>query len=171
MVSALKPCKACKQQVAYNAKVCPHCGAKDPGITSTNKFMGFVGLVVVVAVLGYACSPNEKNIQQAAEMDAACMKDLQCLGDKGTIAAGMLCPMEIEQHAKGAVKWTDGTLEPKFSAFRWKDQNAGIVTHVGDKVQFQNGFGAYVNIAYSCDLDMKQNPPVVLHVTAREGRL
>lgn len=68
------------------------------------------------------------------------------------------------------MKWTDGTFEPKFSRFRWKDQKAGIVTHIGDKAQFQNGFGAYINVIYTCDLDMTKSPGEVVGVDVIEGR-
>ena len=135
----------------------------------------------LVAVAVYACSDSDADkAKKAAESkaaaeaqavaDAACLTDLQCIGDKGTITAGIKCPSQIEKLAKGAVKWTDGTLEPKFSRFRWKDKTAGVVTHIGDKAQFQNGFGAFINVVYTCDLDMRNSGEVV-HVGVSEGRL
>lgn len=172
---ALKPCKECKKEVAANAPTCPHCGVKNPGVTTKDMFIGLAGLCVIVGIAVVACSDSDEEKSAAAakraEADAACMKDLQCLGDKGMVAAGIKCPQHIEKLAKGAVKWTDGTLEPKFSRFRWKDEKNGIVTQIGDKVQFQNGFGAYVNVVYTCDLDMKNGQTEVLSVTANEGRL
>lgn len=171
---ALKPCKECKKEVAVNAPTCPHCGVKNPGVTRKDSL---IGLAIVCAVVGgayVACSDSDADKQAAAakraEAEAACMTDLQCLGDKGTIAAGLRCPEHIEKLAKGAVRWTDGTLEPKFSRFRWKDEKAGVITFFGDKAQFQNGFGAYINVIYSCDLAMKQDSKV-LSVNAVEGRL
>lgn len=164
----LTPCKSCKKEVAHNAKTCPHCGVKDPGITGKQMFMGFAVLAAVVAVLAVSCGSSE---EETKATDAACMQDLECIGNKGTIAAGVYCPEHIEKLAKNSAKWTDGALEPKFSRFRWKDKEAGIVTHLGDKVQFQNGFGAYINMIYSCDLDMKQGQGVVVGVDAAEGRL
>lgn len=118
-----------------------------------------------------ACSGNDKEAENPKLSDAECMESLECIGNKGTFTAGVKCPSQIEKLAKNAVKWTDGTLEPKFSHFRWKDKEAGIVTHIGDKLQVQNDFGAYINIIYSCDLDMKQSPAAVVGVDAVEGRL
>lgn len=168
---ALKPCKSCKKEVDHTAKTCPHCGVKDPGVTSGQMFVGFVILAAIVGALVVSCGESEEEKQAAEAADSACMQDLECIGNKGTITAGVYCKEHIEKLAKNSAKWTDGALEPKFSRFRWKDKDAGIVTHLGDKVQFQNGFGAFVNMVYSCDLDMKKSPAVVVGVDAAEGRL
>ncbi len=178
---ALSPCRSCKAAVPSNASTCPHCGATNPGVTTKDTLIGVGIACALVAVAVYACSDSDADkAKKAAESkaaaeaqavaDAACLTDLQCIGDKGTITAGIKCPSQIEKLAKGAVKWTDGTLEPKFSRFRWKDKTAGVVTHIGDKAQFQNGFGAFINVVYTCDLDMRNSGEVV-HVGVSEGRL
>lgn len=178
---ALSPCRGCKVAVPSNASKCPHCGAIDPVVTTKDTLIGVGIACALVAVAVFACSDSDADKEKmAAELkvaaeaqavaDAACMTDLKCIGDKGTITAGIKCPSQIEKLAKGAVKWTDGTLEPKFSRFRWKDKAAGVVTHIGDKAQFQNGFGAFINVVYTCDLDMR-NAGEVVHVGVTEGRL
>ncbi|MDA8444779.1 zinc ribbon domain-containing protein [Paracidovorax valerianellae] len=185
-------CRECKKQVSSDAPTCPHCGVQDPGKDAkpapTNKdaLKGLLVLCVIVVGLVYACSDSDADkAKQAAaskaesdaraaakaKADAACMLDLACIGEKGTITASIKCPSRIERLAKGAVKWTDGTLDSKFSHYRWKDKKSGIVTHIGDKAQFQNGFGAYINVIYACDLDMKVDPPEIVNVDAVEGRL
>lgn len=172
---ALKPCKECKKEVAANAPTCPHCGEKKPGLTTKETFLGLLGICVIAGITFVACSDSDEEKKEAAakrvETDFACMNDLQCLGDKGMVAAAIKCPQHIEKLAKGAVKWTGGTLEPNFSRFRWTDEKNGIITQIGDKAQFQNGSGAYVNVIYTCDLDMKNGQTEVLNVTANEGRL
>lgn len=178
---AMVHCRECKKQVSASAPTCPHCGIQDPGKgaqpvpTAKDGLIGLAFLGVVVAVVMFACSDSDEEKKAAADArakaDAACMTDLQCIGDKGTITAGVYCQSHIESLAKGAVKWTDGALEPKFSRFRWRDKAAGIVSHIGDKAQFQNGFGAFVNVIYTCDLDMRQTPATVVHVDVAEGRL
>ena len=91
------------------------------------------------------CSDSEDEkaaaAKQAAEAKAACAKDLQCAGDQGVISAGIVCPREIEKLAKNSMKWTDGTLEPKFSKFRWANKDQTAITFLGDRAQFQNGRG------------------------------
>jgi hypothetical protein len=71
--------------------------------------------------------------------------------------------------AKNNFEWTDGLLEPKFSHYRWKNQDAGEVTYIGDKIKFQNGFGAWTYHTYECDLDASGE--TVLAVRAQPGRL
>ncbi len=75
----------------------------------------------------------------------------------------------MESLAKNNFEWTDGLLEPKFSHYRWRDQEKGIVTHIGDKIKYQNGFGAWTYYIYECDL--AADGKSVLDVRARPGRL
>lgn len=98
-----------------------------------------------------------------------CQMDLQCWGDKHNVAAGVYCDDYVEKLAKYSHEWTDGMLEPKFSHFRWKDRSKGYITYIGDKIKFQNGFGAWQNYVYECDLDPETN--TVLDVRAQPGRL
>ncbi len=85
------------------------------------------------------------------------------------MSAGFRCVDYVEKMAKYNAKWTDGMLEPKFSHARWKDKQNKIITAIGDKVQFQNGFGAYQNYIYECDLDIEGE--VVYDVRANPGKL
>lgn len=134
-----------------------------------------LGLVVVVLAgwLLVKCTSGDSEAEKkaAAEKAAACKTDLQCIGDKLSMAAGFKCPQEVERLAKYSVKWTDGTLEPKFSRFRWfmGDEKSGVVTLIGDKAQFQNGFGAFAAVVYECDMTVDGES--VLDVRVREGRL
>jgi TM2 domain-containing membrane protein YozV len=104
-----------------------------------------------------------------ASGDAACRQDLRCLAEKQSPGAGVYCKDPVERMAKNDFEWTDGFLERKFSHYRWKNKKAGIVTHIGDKIKFQNGFGAWVHHTYECDLDVSGTQ--VLGVRARPGRL
>jgi len=106
---------------------------------------------------------------EARAKEEACKADLQCWGDKHTITAGFLCDDYVEKLAKYSFEWTDGFLERKFSHFRWKDRARGTITFIGDKIRFQNGFGAWQNYIYECDLD--PSAETVLDVRARPGRL
>lgn len=169
---ALKPCKSCKQQVDSGAKACPHCGVANPGVTAGQQFIGLIILGVIIAVVVSMCSGGSDDEPAAAVPkidDATCRKDLQCWGDKHSISAAVYCDDPIESLAKFSVRWTDGMLEPKFSHFRWLNQEQGTVTFIGDKIEFQNGFGAYQGHIYECDLNPSNNQ--VLDVRARPGRL
>lgn len=120
---------------------------------------------------------EQKRLAEAAEKarkDAECRKDLKCWAEKGTVAASVYCRDQIEKLANYSMKWTDAWYEPKFSHYRWsrKDQNGrGIVTYLGDKAQFQNGFGAYQNVIYTCDIIPEDKDHTIFDVSVTPGRL
>lgn len=118
-----------------------------------------LGVIILFAIMvgGVAmCSSDGDKKGETKPASANCAKgDLQCLGELGLSTAHVYCKSKVEHLAKNSVKWTDeGMFEQKFSRFRWQDQPAGIIQYFGDKAQFQNGFGAYVNVVYSCDVDV-----------------
>lgn len=172
---ALIQCRECSGQVSDKAASCPHCGAPlsgrpAPNEKKTQQQAGAVVFVLIVAVVWFLWpSGDGKHVAKATTEDVCKADDLQCLGDKGIVAAGIYCQKDVERIASHSVKWTDGTFEPKFSRFRWKDKPAGIITFVGDKAEFQNGFGAYTPVVYECDI--APDGKTVLNVRAVEGRL
>ena len=168
---ALVKCKECGLEVSKKAETCPNCGApvkKKPTQYGCGTLI-LLGFIVFIFIYVFS-SNNSSNIPSKPKVsDAECKKTLQCWGDKHSIAAAVRCDSYVEKLAKYSHKWTDGILEPKFSRFRWKDQAKGVVTFIGDKIQFQNGFGAWQNYIYECDYDPSSEQ--VLDVRAREGRL
>ena len=101
--------------------------------------------------------------------EQTCRLDLQCWGDKKALEAIFACEDLIENLARYTHEWTDGILEPKFSKFRWENRSEGVVTYMGDKIQFQNGFGAWMPHRYRCDYDTLKKR--VLNVEAEPGRM
>lgn len=175
---AMTTCRECGKEVSTEAKSCPHCGVAAPGKKPASVKDGLLGLAIMAALVGfgvYSCSDSDDDsaakAAAAAQRDAACKTDLQCLGDRATITAAGPCKREIERYAKNSAQWTDGALEPKFSAFRWLDPKSEKLTLFGDKVQFQNGFGAWINMRYECDVDMSPDLPSVIAVRVAEGRM
>jgi hypothetical protein len=140
--------------------------------TDAGKMLGGWGVLIVGALITWGCvSDNSaRNGSHAAIQAQSCSDDdLQCLGDKGTVAAGVYCKGPIERLATHTVKWTGGTHEIKFSRFRWTDKPGGPITYIGDKAEFQNDVGAYTPIIYQCDL--ASDGMTVLAVSATAGRL
>ncbi|MBR8654225.1 zinc ribbon domain-containing protein [Achromobacter sp. Marseille-Q0513] len=175
---ALITCKECGKDVSDKAKTCAGCGA--PVKLSIPKKKAHPALVGIVALgiiyfafgggKGGASKPAAPSAEGSRASAASCAAaDLTCLGNAGVSAASVYCRREVEKLAKYDFKWTDGFLESKFDRFRWKDKNSGVITYLGDKVQFQNGFGAFTTVTYECDL-AKDNK-TVLDVRAKEGRL
>lgn len=89
--------------------------------------------------------------------------------DSGAITAGIVCSDMIERMAKYSHRWTDGFLGSKFTRFNPKQTIDGYARYHGDKVQFQNGFGAWQNMRYWCDVDLDANRAIRVDVTP--GRL
>lgn len=112
---------------------------------------------------------KQAKLKEAEEVERSCRSDLQCFGGKHQSHAGIICKKLVERLAKFQAEWTDGFLEAKFSHFRWKNKKTGVLTYIGDKVKFQNGFGAWQHMIYECDYDPQRN--FVLDVRADPGRL
>jgi hypothetical protein len=115
--------------------------------------------------------PNEKVLEDKAsrEKEKCDANPLACAGEKGFVEASVKCPRIVEKLAKYSVRWTDGMLEPKFSRYRWTDETKERVTYIGDKAEFQNGYGAYTAMIYECD--MSADGKTVLDVRANPGRI
>lgn len=182
--SNLTSCRACGREISVNAESCPSCGEplkpvrKTPAAAPTKSASGCGTLILIVIVLSVIGSffdddedklkPPKKKTEQVQE-DPNCRFDLQCWGDKHIFSAGVYCAEPVEKLAKYSHKWTDGVLETKFSRFRWLDKTAGTMTYIGDKIQFQNGFGAWQNYTYECDINPESKQ--VLEVRAFAGRM
>jgi hypothetical protein len=171
---ALKPCKSCKHQIDASAKTCPNCGVSNPGVGVKEQIAGVVFLVIIVFIALKTCSGGSEekgsSTAQAPKVDeATCRKDLKCWAEEKLVSASVYCKAPVESLGKYKAKWTDGTFDMKFSRYRWKNQEQGIVTYIGDKIEYQNGFGAYQPHIYECDF----NPATekVLDVRASPGRL
>ena len=116
---------------------------------------------------GSSSGPAATAVQKVS--DTECMKSLKCWAEKHTVAAEVRCKEPVERLAKNNFEWTEGFLEPKFSHYRWRNAATCEVTYVGDKIKFQNGFGAWVFHTYECDLDASGER--VTGVRASAGRM
>ncbi|MDA1380576.1 hypothetical protein PCI56_13395 [Plesiomonas shigelloides subsp. oncorhynchi] len=107
---AMTKCRECGKDVSTEAKVCPHCGVEKPRhrfccpCTSKEKGSG-VGVVGGLFILFFSwflfskCTSSEST-EDKAQAEAECRQDLQCWGDKNSLAASMKCDQEIERLAK-----------------------------------------------------------------------
>lgn len=160
---ALAKCRECKKEVSTKAKTCPYCGISNPGVKPSEMLAGIVGLAFI-GFLAYhfiGGSSDEKSspdvtppVAEAPKMsDSDCRKDLSCWAEKSLGRAIYPCQKAVEHLANYSVRWVDGTFEMKFDHYRWLDQKAGTVVYIGDKAEFQNGYGAYQRVTYQCSYD------------------
>ncbi len=109
-----------------------------------------------------------KAVADKAAKEADCRQDITCWGEEAHTYGTRDCTNLVERMAKFDYEWTDGILEPKFSHFRWANQEDGTVTLIGDRIKFQNGFGAWTHMTYECDFNPSSKE--VLDIRVRQGR-
>ena len=107
-----------------------------------------------------------------AELKAAeerkCSLDLKCVAEKALLDASIKCASAVERLAKNNFEWIDSWLEQKFSRYLGNKDNS-VITYVGDRIKYQNGFGAWIISVYACEFDVKNNR--VINAYAQPGRL
>ncbi|MGV2844216.1 hypothetical protein ACE1OG_10125 [Aeromonas hydrophila] len=64
---ALVKCKECKKEVSNSAKVCPHCGIKNPAVTVKDYILGTIGLIVIFFVIKSCTGDDSKSTSKVAE--------------------------------------------------------------------------------------------------------
>lgn len=168
---ALLKCHECGHEVSSEAAACPQCGAKPrkpPEGIGPIQFVG-IGILALIGIGAVAAIFSDDSPASKAPSEATCRQDLQCWGDRNALASDSACAAQVEKLALHSVRWKTDSYEPKFQRFRWKDKDVGTLTYVGDRAEFQNGFGAYTPVVYECDFD--PSTKTVLDVRAEEGRL
>jgi hypothetical protein len=130
---------------------------QQPTQYSTGQAIGMIAFSTVV-LFGYIVydhyteQSKAKSREEVPRQEVCAKGDLECLGNRALGSASVYCRSQIERQAAHSVKWTDGMLTPKFSQFRWRDPIEGSITYIGDRAEFQNGFGAFGPVVYECDL-------------------
>ena len=114
-----------------------------------------IGIILVLMIIGSCVEEDESTPA----------------GDDPTLRADVWCEDEIERLAQYSSRWTDGFLEPKFSRYRWENDEQTVAYVIGDRVEFQNGFGAWQPHWYTCEIDFRTDPPTIIEVNAFPGRL
>ena len=114
-------------------------------------------------------SKEDLREHRAAQEKQDCMENLRCWAQRNISFAVGPCENAVQRLAKYQIEWTVGWLGSKFTHFQWYDKKKKQVTYIGDKVKFQNGFGAWQHYAYQCAFDTEKRE--VIEVSAEPGRL
>lgn len=168
---AIIDCDECGNEVSDKAATCPHCGAKvKKKMRPVEKFLAVTLSVLVFLVFFAAGSDEEPTTQvdnEPEEKIEECTTNA-CLADDHMIHASVVCKRQIERHAKYQAEWTDGLFEMIFARYSFNEAG-DVISYFGDKVKFQNGFGAWSNMIYKCEYNIETGSVVGTEV--EEGRL
>ncbi|MEN7526983.1 hypothetical protein [Cupriavidus sp. DL-D2] len=150
-------------------------------VRSSAVILGFCAGLIVTAVGGgliasslsgdngvEAARRAEKAAQLAAD-EAACKENPNCWGARFIEQASVPCSQAIERYSKFSFRWKDTPTETRFPRAAWEDEPAGRIAFIGDRIQFQNGFGAYQDMKYICSYDIQGDR--VISARVYEGRL
>jgi hypothetical protein len=89
-----------------------------------------------------------------AQQTLLCRHDLNCtLGGKIQDAVAQ-CQSAVESHSRWNFRWSAG--RSPFAGYRWNPKapvEKGLVDFYGDRLELQNGFGAWMNYQYVCTYD------------------
>ena len=127
-----------------------------------------IALFVGVVFFSDGISPADKELS-TTEIESACAADLQCWGNRAIAVGAWQCKQNIEKEAVMDIRWTDSFGRPTFMQLAWHRKGAKTITVFGDELLFQNRFGAYIRMTYSCVIDVYGQK--VLSHDVQEGRL
>lgn len=138
----------------------PPVQAKIPTQEGEEPYHGKWGSAIRRAIGAFIClsiaySTIPLSDEEQARVDAECKAELDCWVKRYQIAAEFECAPALEARAKYAFEWTDTMSNRKLPKQRaiWLDQEKGHVAFFGSELKFQNGFGAFQQVAYRCDFD------------------
>lgn len=85
---------------------------------------------------------------------AACdTDDAICIGKRDLYQASGPCSRAVEMQLTYRHEWQDTWYEEKFDQVMWYEPTRTILFH-GNRLQAQNGFGAWKKLSYSCIWDV-----------------
>jgi hypothetical protein len=169
---ALKPCRECKLQVSTTAKICPHCGVRNP--TSNPSRRAIVALLVILAIMIFGAINQTQTPKQAEVVEATCKNDFRkCLDNEDMVnnysrvyEAKAACKTQLSDSVKfGEPEWSWGS----FGSFFVGDDypKTGVVRLIDDRVKIQNAFGAQQNSRVVCSYNFNEKKAVIVSIFPR----
>lgn len=120
----------------------------------------------IALILAYVTQPEYAARVSTPTESKCAADDLKCNARENSAFAAGYCKRPIEKLAKYQHEWTGGS---KFTSVKWADQDSNVIRYIGDRIKFQNGFGAWQPHTYTCDFNIKTD--TVVSVNASPGRL
>jgi hypothetical protein len=173
-------CKVCKAPVRSFDKNCHACATPEPGKGKLSTLDVLTsGAVLALMLWGLVSAQNvvvdwydgwrERQAKASTAREAGCKVDLTCWGDRFQVDAEVDCSPAVEKLAKFSARWTNQGLDLKFSHYRWHNLERSYVAYIGDNIQFQNGYGSYQRMTYTCVYDTVNKK--IVGVQAQPGML
>ena len=131
-------------------------------IPQTRKYLGAPGVIIASVLLFIGCgvvvgvAPHFAENGGASEFsDAACLWDADCVVARydWQAAANIRCAPYVESQSIYSFEWTDGFLERRFEAVVHQRTDGKSVRYFGGEIKFQNMYGAWRRMIYSCVYD------------------
>ena len=104
-----------------------------------------------------------------AERVSKCDGEIECIFNELKFELTPKCSKLVERQARYDVKWTSGFFGQKLIGYKWYSHEQKVVTFAGDKVKFQNRFGAWSNKIYQCHYHIEDDQIIGIEVS--NGRL
>jgi len=112
---------------------------------------------------------KERKAQEKRTAEIECKKELSCWAEKHDGAAIIAGQRLIEKAAKFDHRWTDSLLEKKITHYKWHNKPKGQIVFMGDRLQFQNAYGAWQNMKYAIIYD--PTAQTILGIDVKPGRM
>ncbi len=120
---------------------------------SSTKKTGCIGclvlivvIVIIFGVIGEVTRPDDTSDQN----NLGCLMDFDCLANnrEWIRSAERACAEAVERQAPWDYEWTNSWPSSKFHTVA--AGGAQSFRMIGDRVRFQNGFGAWRHMEYTC---------------------
>lgn len=113
-----------------------------------------------------AAEVTAKSVRLKSELEAN-LHNADWLADNYSSSATAACAMQVVKYAKGNYEWVTGFGERKFPLVYAETKGPGIFVIGGDKVRFQNAFGAWQVMSYQCAYDALNDRVVGVNIGPR----
>ena len=121
----------------------------------------------IIFIIFFVIFPEPKSIT-AEELEQHKNDPVWLVKNYGSIARKK-CTTAVENYAKNDFKWMSNDPVERFPRYYTENQgNPYEVVLVGDKVQYQNGFGAFIRMTYDCMYNYKTDKALAL---ATQGKM
>ena len=105
---------------------------------------------LTVSALCVIINPPPSQKWESYSLDQ-CRQNLLCMGESYAMEKSAYCEIAAQHLAKNQYRWSRSIENIDF--FKWADQRSGQITMIGSGLEFQNGFGVWVPMNFTCDYD------------------